>query len=47
MREHYDEGGHSGGSMDRPALQKLLADVRAGRIDVIGIDTQTCFTGHY
>src|SRR6202035_4790573 len=31
----YNDGGFSGGSMDRPALQKLLADVQARRIDVI------------
>jgi DNA invertase Pin-like site-specific DNA recombinase len=35
VRDCYDDGGYSGGSMDRPALQKLLADVEAGRIDVI------------
>ena len=34
-RDHYDDGGYSGGSMDRPALQKLLADVQVRRIDVI------------
>ena len=34
-REHYDDGGFSGGSMERPALRRLLADVTAGRIDVI------------
>ena len=31
----YDDGGISGGSMNRPALQRLLAEVKAGRIDVI------------
>src|SRR5580700_9448808 len=31
VRTHYDDGGYSGGSMDRPALQKLLDDVRAHR----------------
>ena len=31
----YDDGGFSGGSMERPALQRLLADVEAGRVDVI------------
>jgi DNA invertase Pin-like site-specific DNA recombinase len=31
----YDDGGFSGGSMDRPALQKLLQEVRQRRIDVI------------
>src|SRR5215217_6679207 len=32
---HYDDGGFSGGSMDRPALQSLLADIRARLIDVV------------
>ena len=27
-RDHYDDGGFSGGSMERPALRNLLADVR-------------------
>jgi len=31
----YDDGGISGGTMDRPALQRLLGDVRAGKVDVI------------
>ena len=31
----YDDGGYSGGSMDRPALQALLSDTAAGLIDVI------------
>src|SRR5690349_21022575 len=31
----YDDGGFSGGSLDRPALQRLLADIRAGQIDVV------------
>src|SRR6202030_457877 len=35
VRDGYDDGGFSGGSMDRPALQKLLIDVQARRIDVI------------
>jgi site-specific DNA recombinase len=35
VRERFDDGGFSGGSMERPALQKLLDDVRARRIDVI------------
>jgi site-specific DNA recombinase len=35
IRENYDDGGFSGGSMERPALQKLLQDVQRGRIDVI------------
>jgi len=31
----YDDGGYSGGSMDRPALQRLLDDIERGRIDVV------------
>ena len=31
----YDDGGYSGGDTDRPALQRLLGDVRSGKIDVI------------
>ena len=31
----YDDGAYSGASLDRPAVQKLLADVRAGTIDVV------------
>jgi DNA invertase Pin-like site-specific DNA recombinase len=31
----YDDGGYSGGNMDRPAMKALLAEVAAGRIDVI------------
>src|ERR1700732_203166 len=34
-RPRFDDGGFSGGSMERPALQRLLADVRGGRIDII------------
>src|SRR5271156_1882724 len=34
-RDRYDDGGFSGGSMERPALQKLLADVAARHIDVV------------
>ncbi len=31
----YDDGGLSGGTLDRPALQRLLADIDAGRIDIV------------
>jgi len=33
--DHYDDGGFSGGNMKRPAFQRLLEDVRAGKIDMI------------
>ena len=35
IRARYDDGGYSGGSTDRPNLQRLLDDVRARKIDVI------------
>jgi DNA invertase Pin-like site-specific DNA recombinase len=34
-RTRYDDGGFSGGTLERPALQHLLADIRAGRIDIV------------
>src|SRR6478672_5223081 len=34
-RTHYDDGGFSGGNIERPALQRLLADIQGGRIDII------------
>jgi site-specific DNA recombinase len=34
-RARYDDGGYSGGSTDRPALQQLLADIRTRKIDVV------------
>jgi DNA invertase Pin-like site-specific DNA recombinase len=36
-RERYDDGGFSGGSMERPGLKNLLADITAGKIDVVVI----------
>ncbi len=32
---HYDDGGFSGGNMERPGLKALLADVEAGLVDII------------
>src|SRR6266849_1930494 len=34
-RTRYDDGGFSGGNMERPALQQLLADIQGGRIEII------------
>ena len=33
--ERYDDGGVSGGTLDRPALDRLLAEIDAGRIDLV------------
>ncbi len=35
LPERYDDGGISGGTLDRPALQRLLEDIDAGRIDLV------------
>lgn len=35
VAEHYDDGGISGGTMERPALQRLLADIAKGNVDVV------------
>jgi DNA invertase Pin-like site-specific DNA recombinase len=35
IRSRYDDGGYSGGSIDRPDLQRLLDDIRARKLDVI------------
>ena len=34
-RNRYDDGGFSGGNLERPALQHLIADNRAGRVDIV------------
>lgn len=35
LPDRYDDGGISGGTLERPALQKMLADIEAGRIDIV------------
>ena len=35
LPERYDDGGFSGGTMQRPGLKRLIADVAAGKIDII------------
>jgi site-specific DNA recombinase len=35
LPQHYDDPAYSGGNLDRPALKKLLADIEAGRVDVV------------
>ena len=33
--ERYDDGGFTGGNLDRPALQRLLRDIERGEVDII------------
>jgi site-specific DNA recombinase len=35
VTDRYDDGGVSGGTLDRPALKRLLDDIEAGRIDIV------------
>ena len=35
LSTEYDDGGYSGGNMERPALKKLLSDIRSGLVDII------------
>ena len=35
LPERYDDGGFSGGSMDRPGVKRLMADIAAGRLDIV------------
>ncbi|MEK9724017.1 MAG: recombinase family protein, partial [Rhodospirillaceae bacterium] len=35
LKVRYDDGGISGGTMDRPALQQLLKDIEQGEVDLV------------
>src|SRR5450631_643340 len=35
IKTHYDDGGLSGGTLERPALQSLLADIQARKTDIV------------
>ena len=35
LPQQYDDPAYSGGNLDRPALKKLLADITAGKVDVV------------
>jgi DNA invertase Pin-like site-specific DNA recombinase len=35
LSDLYDDGGYSGGTMERPALVRLIADIEAGKVDVV------------
>ena len=34
-KDRYDDGGFSGGTLERPGLKRLLADIEAGKVDII------------
>src|SRR6476469_1406482 len=35
LAERYDDGGYTGGNMDRPGLQHLMEDIEAGKVDLV------------
>jgi site-specific DNA recombinase len=35
LDDHYDDGGYSGGTLERPALQRLIRDIEGGRVDTV------------
>lgn len=37
LPERYDDGGYTGANIDRPAFKRLLADIEAGRIDIVAV----------
>jgi site-specific DNA recombinase len=40
--ESYDDGGYTGGNMERPGLRRLLADIAAGKIDCVMVYKVEC-----
>src|SRR6185436_15048861 len=35
LSDRYDDGGYSGGTLERPALKRLLADIESGAVDIV------------
>jgi DNA invertase Pin-like site-specific DNA recombinase len=35
LDDRYDDGGYSGGTLERPALQRLIRDIEGGRVDTV------------
>ncbi len=37
LADRYDDGGYTGGNVERPALQRLLVDIQAGKVDCVAV----------
>ena len=42
LPDRYDDGGFTGGNLERPGLQRLLADLEAGKIDCVIVYKVEC-----
>ena len=42
LPERYDDGGFTGGNLDRPALKRLMADIEQGKIDAVVVYKVEC-----
>src|ERR1700683_1546011 len=47
LPERYDDGGFTGGNMDRPALARLLAEIQAGKVQVVVVYKVDRLAGEY
>ena len=46
IQDQYDDGGFSGGTLDRPALKRLLRDIESGGVKVVVRAEKQCFLSH-
>jgi len=46
LPDRYDDGGYTGGNMDRPAFKRLLKDIEAGNVDYDGGQGTVSVTFH-
>ena len=47
LPDRYDDGGFTGGNMERPALRRLMADIESGNVDCVVIVLVVLLTGAY
>ena len=47
LSDIHEDGGYSGGNMERPGLKQLMTDVEAGKIDIIVVCPTSALMGHF